>query len=309
MFKTVMLKNFAATVLILASSFCPAEARTFKEQFPDVTVKSAEERTFLEALDYRQGEVPLGAGGVKLNIPQKFYYIGGEQARRILTEAWSNPPAAAKNVLGIVFPANATPVDGSWGAIITFDEDGYVSDADAQKFDYAALLKDMQEGTAASNEERTKAGFPAVRLVGWASQPFYDAAEHKLHWAKEIEFGGSPEHTVNYDVRALGRRGVLKINFVAGMEQLAEIKSVIPAVMAMPEFEAGSRYADYIPGTDKVAAYGIGGLIAGKVLAKAGMFVFLLALLKKGGFLVVLLLAPLFGFVKRLFSRGSGPKA
>ena len=40
----------------------------------------------------------------------------------------------------------------------------------------------------------------------------------------------------------------------------------------MVDFTDGNRYADYKPGTDKVAAYGIAGLIAGGVLAKAGFF-------------------------------------
>jgi uncharacterized membrane-anchored protein len=125
--------------------------------------------------------------------------------------------------------------------------------------------------------------------------------EHKLHWAKELAFGDSPQHTLNYDVRALGRKGVLKMNFVAGMDQLAEIKNVIPAVMAMPQFEAGSRYQDYVPGADKVAAYGIGGLIAGKLLSKAGFFALALAFLKKGWILVILAVLGLWRVVGRFF--------
>ena len=77
------------------------------------------------------------------------------------------------------------------------------------------------------------------------------------------------------------------MNFVAGMDDLPTIKGVIPAVMAMPEFEQGFRYADFVPGTDKVAAYGIGGLIAGKVLAKAGALAVALAFLKKGWILII----------------------
>jgi uncharacterized membrane-anchored protein len=112
---------------------------------------------------------------------------------------------------------------------------------------------------------------------------------------------------LNYDVRALGRKGVLKINFVAGVDQLMEIKDVIPAVMSMPEFTQGFRYEDYMPGADKVAAYGIGGLIAGKALTKLGFFAVALAFLKKGWILVVLAL----GGVWKLASRwlGSSPRA
>lgn len=106
-------------------------------------------------------------------------------------------------------------------------------------------------------------------------------------------------------MRALGRRGVLKINFVASMDRLGEIKAVIPAVMAMPEFAEGSRYADYVPGVDKVAAYGIGGLIAGKILSKAGFLALALAFLKKGWFLVFVALAGLWRLAARFFRRPS----
>ena len=108
-------------------------------------------------------------------------------------------------------------------------------------------------------------------------------------------------------MRALGRKGVLEMNFVANMEQLGEIEQVIPAVMSMPEFQQGFRYADYVPSTDKLAAYGIGGLIAGKLAAKAGLFVLALAFLKKGIVLVFIVLAGLWRAIKGLFSRG-GPK-
>jgi len=209
----------------------------------------------------------------------------------------------AENVLGMIMPSSKTPIDDSWGAIITFDEDGYVSDDDAANISYADLLREMQEATARGSEERVKQGFASIRLVGWASPPFYDRATHKLHWAKELEFGDSPQHTLNYDVRALGRKGVLKMNFVAGMEQLAEIRGVIPSVMAMPEFVVGSRYQDYVPGADKVAAYGIGGLIAGKVLSKAGLLALALVFLKKGWILVVLALAGLWKLVARFVRR------
>ena len=54
-------------------------------------------------------------------------------------------------------------------------------------------------------------------------------------------------------------------------------------------------------GTGKVAAYGIGGLIAGKLLSKAGSFAIALAFLKKGWVRIAMALAGLLGAVRRLF--------
>jgi uncharacterized membrane-anchored protein len=296
-----MIQLCIALIVAVASMAGDATARPYSEMFPGRTYENEKAQTFVEGLDYQQGAIPLGAGGVQLQVPQDFYYISREHSQQIITEIWGNPPVTAQNVLGMIFPSEHTPVDETWGAVITFDNDGYVSDEDAASIDYTKLLKEMQEATAGGNEERIKQGFGSLRLVGWASPPFYDKATHKLHWAKELEFGGQSVHTLNYDVRALGRSGVLKINFVSEMNKLAEITKVIPAVMAMPGFEQGSRYQDYIPGTDKVAAYGLGGLIAGKVLSKAGLLALALVFLKKGWIVVVLALAGLWKLVARLF--------
>jgi uncharacterized membrane-anchored protein len=295
-----MVRFFLVAISVVAWASV-AEAKTYKELFPDRLYRSAETQAFVESLNYQQGAVTIERANVQLTVPPDFYFLGAGDARRVLVDQWRNPPAAANNVLGMVFSAAGTPADDTWGAVISFDADGYVSDEDAAKIDYAELLRNMQSNTEEVNKDRAQQGFPTIRLVGWASSPFYDAATHKLHWAKELEFSDSPKHTLNYDVRALGRKGVLKINFVADMDELATIRRIIPTVMAMPEFEQGSRYQDYVPSADKVAAYGIGGLIAGKALAKAGIFAIALAFLKKGGILIVLLVGGLFSWLKRMF--------
>ena len=189
------LKVLAAAAALFLSVAC-AEAKTFGEMFPGRTYEHQEAQKFVESLDYGDGAIALGTGGVQLNVPRGFYFLSAEHARRVIVDAWSNPPTAAEKVLGMIMPSDKTPLDDAWGAVITYDEDGYVSDEDAARIDYNALLKDMQEGTAQASEERVKQGFPAIRLVGWASPPFYDRATHKLHWAKELEFGDQPKHTL-----------------------------------------------------------------------------------------------------------------
>ncbi|EDY16401.1 conserved hypothetical protein [Chthoniobacter flavus Ellin428] len=52
-----------------------------------------------------------------------------------------------------------------------------------------------------------KKGYPAIELVGWETPPRYDAQSHKMYWAREIRFANSPETTLNYNIRMLGRHG------------------------------------------------------------------------------------------------------
>jgi uncharacterized membrane-anchored protein len=124
-----------------------------------------------------------------IRLPHSFRFIGPEGSRRLLTEAWRNPPQAAEGVLGMLIPSDVSPLASEgWGIVITYDEDGYVNDDDAASINYSKLLKQMQDATSASNEERQKLGFEPVTLVGWAEPPSYDAAAHKLYWAQELAF-------------------------------------------------------------------------------------------------------------------------
>jgi uncharacterized membrane-anchored protein len=81
-------------------------------------------------------------------------------------------------------------------------------------------------------------------------------------------------------MRFLGRKGVLSFNAISGVEQLNLIKENIPTITNAVAFKEGNRYADFDSGIDKVAAWTLGGLVAGKVLAKAGFFVVILKFIK-----------------------------
>ena len=99
------------------------------------------------------------------------------------------------------------------------------------------------------------------------------------------------QHTLNYDIRVLGRRGYLSLNAVAGVSDLADVQAGMQQLLPMTEFDPGSRYADYDAKNDKLAAYGIAALIGGGIAAKAGLFAKLGVLLLAGKKFVVLLLA------------------
>jgi uncharacterized membrane-anchored protein len=261
---------------------------------------------FEASLGYQTGTIALSGGLATLRLPPSFRYINPESARRLLTVAWDNPPGTADGTLGMLIPAGVSPLspDG-WGIVITYDEDGFVNDDDARSLDYAKLLKEMQESAAARNAEREEEGFEPVTLVGWAEPPSYDAATHKLYWAKELVFGSESEHTLNYSIRVLGRRGVLVLNAVAGMNQLPLIRSQTQGVLAAVEFNEGHRYRDYLPGTDKAAAYGLTGLIVGATAAKAGFFKVLLAGILAFKKAVIVGVVALAAAIKRFFARGS----
>ena len=75
-------------------------------------------------------------------------------------------------------------------------------------------------------------------------------------------------------------------------------------LVALVEFREGNRYADYKPGVDKLAAYGVGALVAGKVAAKVGFFKgIFIALMAAKKFVLIAVLA-LGVFLKKIFFGG-----
>lgn len=225
---------------------------------------------FLSSLNFQQGKIKLPNGIASLDLSDKFRYLSPADTEKVLVEAWGNPPG--NKTLGMIFPTNVSPLSESgWGVVITYDESGYVKDNDADSINYDDLLKDMKEASAAASEERVKQGYGPMTLIGWAEHPSYDKNTHKYYWAKEFSTS-APENSLNYNIRVLGRKGVLVLNAIAGMKQITEIKQEMKSVVAFTEFEPGNRYADFDASTDKVAEYGLAALVAGGVAAKLGFF-------------------------------------
>ncbi|MEY2880684.1 MAG: putative rane protein [Verrucomicrobiota bacterium] len=228
-------------------------------------------RQLVAALKPQSGEVTLAGGVAKAVLPADLRYLNPSDTATVLTKLWGNP--SGKGTLGMLVPANFDPLEGGgWAVVMTFEEDGYVKDDDAAKIDYAKLLGEMKDGVREASKEREKQGYGSIELVGWAKPPRYDVDAKKLYWAKELKFGGATENTLNYNIRMLGRRGVLVLNAVAGMKELAQVEAATPALLAAVNFQDGHRYADFKEGTDKVATYGIAALVAGGIAAKAGFF-------------------------------------
>ena len=261
---------------------------------------------FLDSLEaafkYEKGEIKFDNNIGTLSVPEGFRYLNAEQAQYVIHDLWGNPDG--EGTLGMIIPENLpiTSMD-AWAFIITYEEMGYVKDGDADDIDYDDLLSELQEETKKENESRQQAGYEPISIVGWASKPYYDKDRKVLHWAKELKFGESDVTTLNYNVRVLGRKGVLVLNAVAAMDALPEVKENINPVLTSFSYSDGNKYEDFNPELDDVAAWTIGGLVAGKVLAKAGI----LALLLKNFKLIGLAIIGVASAVWRWFKRKTQP--
>jgi uncharacterized membrane-anchored protein len=294
--------NTTAAWILCAAFAIPAWAQ--EPEAPEATEEAAGESAESEpaiAFNYQTGDVVLPNKGATLHLGEKYRYLDAGETNKLLM-AWGNE--SDMTTQGAIIPTDVDPMTRSgWAVILTYLDDGHVDDADAKDIDYDELLEDMQEGTDEHNKARKEAGFPEVKLLGWAEPPRYDAEAKKLYWAKELSFADVDVHTLNYDVRVLGREGVLSMNAVAGMPQLSQIRSEMQPLLNVAEFNPGFRYAEFNESTDRMAEYGLGALIAGGVAAKLGLFGKLFALLLAFKKIVIVGLIAIGSFIAKIFGR------
>lgn len=277
--------------------------------------KTDEERQkIVDSLEWRTDTtLPLEKDVATLKVKDGYRYLDAADATKVLTDLWGNPK---QQTLGMIFPPADPNSQGSpWSVVIEgFENEGYIKDEDADKLDAPKILKEIQAAQEKANEERKQQGYEELEIVGWAVPPRYDKTARKLYWALDLKRVGSDHHSVNYYVRILGRRGYLVLNALGGIDQVKQIEEATPDVLSMVEFNPGHRYADFdAKKGDKVATYGLAGLILGavglKVAAKLGLlalllkkFGFVLILLKKFGIIVAAGAASFFKKIKAFFT-------
>ena len=293
-------------IVLLFTGFLAATGLVRAQEDTNHLARLKQVMQLVKNLKYQQGSIDLRGGLATLTVPKEFNFLGSDDAETVLVKLWGNPPSDDKP-LGLLIPADMSPLSTNcWVVTIDYNEDGFVKDDDASKINYDDLLAQMRKGVAASNQERKKEGYPTEELRGWAAPPHYDAATHKLYWAKKLKFEGEEADTLNYSIRMLGRKGVLELNAIASAEQFTEIDAQTPQILGMVDFKEGCRYADFDPKVDKVAKYGIATLVAGGALAAAaklgflkGFWVLILAAKK---FIIIGVIAVVM-FVKKFFKR------
>ncbi len=231
-------------------------------------------------------KVDVGASIAEVQLPEALAFAGAADSRKLL-ESMGNPTDGSE--MGLVVPKAE---DQNWFIVFEWRPIGYVKDEDKDKIDADELLKSIRDGTEAANEERAKRGMPALHVVGWTEPPRYDDRTTNLTWAI-LGRNAEGHESVNYNVRVLGREGVMSVTLVDEPQNLAKAKPAVDQVIAAFTYKQGKRYAEWVPG-DKVAEYGLAALVtagAGAAAAKLGFFGFLAKLFAKAGKAVVVALA------------------
>jgi uncharacterized membrane-anchored protein len=248
------------------------------------------------ALNWQSGPMlaPIGSNEAQVEIDGSYVYLDQAETQRFL-ELNQNPVAGTEL-------ATIAPVSGDWFLIFEFEDSGYVSDSDKGDLDPPGMLEAIQAGNEAGNEARRERGWPEYNIVGWQEEPHYDERTNNLSWAIIGQSQGA--RNINRMIKLLGRSGVMTATLVASTEELGTAVPAVDGLLASYTYLPGNTYAEYIPGTDKLAEYGLTALVvggAGAALIKSGLFAKLWKPIALG-------LAALGAGIKRFFFSGRSAK-
>lgn len=231
----------------------------------------------------------------EMDVPQGYTFFPAKGAQQLL-KMWGN--LVAGNEDGLIMHD-----ENGWSVCFEFSDVGYVKDDDKDQLNADKMLKQMHDSEPALNEARKEAGLPAQHTVGFAMPPTYNEQTHNLEWAIKFTVEGQPGEYLNYHTKLLGRKGVMTATLMCDP---AELKAVLPdyqKTLTGFRFNGGETYAEYRSG-DKVATYGLVGLVAGGTAlaaGKAGLFSKLGVLIAKGGKAVILGIVALLAGIAKLF--------
>jgi len=235
------------------------------------------------------------------------WLLQGKDARKymLLTEGYDGfkPNALILRVHG---PLQDTQV------IYTYHEIGYVKTDDWEKYiDEGSLLKELSQNTAEANKVRAK-GYPSLYVDGWVQKPYLDRQRATVYWAISAHTSNG-NSIVNAKALKLGRKGFTEIVWMGSADQFTSAERSLSQVIAEYKYNNGKTYTDYVPGSDTVAAVGVGALaykiITGKAAVKtgAGLLALFLIFAKKLWFLIVLPFIFAWKWIKRKFSDRATP--
>jgi uncharacterized membrane-anchored protein len=220
------------------------------------------------ALNWMHGPVtaPIGGNLAEIDVDDGYVFLDAEGTKKLM-ELSQNPVSGRE--LATVAPASE---DQNWFIVLEFDASGYVADTEKDDLDADAILESIRQGTEAANEERREKGWETISIVGWHEPPHYDERTHHLSWAVIGE--SQSGRNVNRIVKLLGRRGVMTATLVSSPEELPFATLATGALLSGYRFQPGNTYAEYVPGSDKLAGYGLTALVVGgtgAALVKSGL--------------------------------------
>lgn len=256
------------------------------------TLLHGQEERKAPTIDWKSGPVKVSLGSqAEIDLPTGYVFADGADSRKIM-EYFGNQPTDLEQ--GYIEPAD----NSDWYVIFEFEDSGYIK-ADGEELDADALFKSLQEGSKAGNEWRREHGLPELTLVSWHEKPHYDPKTNNLEWGTVNESEG--QNVINYNIRLLGREGVMSATIVASPEKMTQAITATKSLLQKYDFKGGKKYSEWREG-DKIAEYGLAALITGGAVVAASKS----GLLSKFWKLIVVGIAATGGLLKTFWKKITG---
>ena len=268
-----------ALSVIFAGVLAPTEG--LAQEFPEI--------------EWVEGPAIVDLGDVaEIELGDDYVFLDGEDTREVLEYMGEADPLA----VGAVAPKAENQ---DWSIIFSYDPIGYVKEDEKESLDSQAILQSIKEATEEANKMRIERGFPALNVIGWYEEPHYDADSHNLVWTVLCEEADTQIQLVNYNIRLLGRHGVMQVILVSDPATVATTRACLDDIIAHFSWKQGESYGAWVAG-DKVAEIGLTALIVGGAAAAAA------GLLGKIWKFLVAGIAALVAAIGRLIRRSRGKR-
>jgi uncharacterized membrane-anchored protein len=240
-----------------APTAAPSDVELAPQDMPELTERDKQ----MLAIKWQPGPLKGALGDIaEIDVPEGFLFVDGDGTRKFLE---LNENLTNGKELGMVASS-----DFNWFVAFEFSDIGYVKDDEKADLDAEAILKSLQEGNEAGNQQKKIRGWRTLSLLGWASPPRYDEGSQNLEWAPKFQDDIDKTIAVNHFIRVLGRDGVMEVSLVTSPEDYGTTLPATKKLLSGFSFQAGKKYSEYRQG-DKIAAIGLTGLIVGGGVAAA----------------------------------------
>ena len=181
-------------------------------------------------------------------------------------------------------------------------DDGYVKLDEWKNVNSKKLMEGLREIQKNNIEYLKEKNLSYSTNISWIYEPNLNEEKKVVSYSYKVKWS---DNTVTMESKSLklGKKGYVESAYVSSVDKNTDFTEVAKNSREFAEymsFDENFRHSDYKSG-DKVAALGIGGLVAGtlgvKALAKAGILAKFLPLLAKFWWIIVAPLVAIFGFL------------
>lgn len=244
-----MKKILAIFLLIGLSNFAQAQRLPKSESLADQVA----------SLPWQRGPVTASvAGQSHIYVPDGYMFLSPPASEQFL-QLNGNPTQGDGDYI-------LSPENQRWFSVFYFQKTGFVKDEkDITPEQQQKTLDALEAQTKLDNKIRKRNGWPSLTVLGWALKPQYDYSTKRLEWATILQ-STDGQDDVNFNTRILGRYGVMGVDLVDNKNDIEKVIPTFNGLLDYFSFNPGNKYSDH-QAYDKVAKYGLLGLIAGGAAA------------------------------------------